>query len=60
MTKLFIVVTAFQGCICEVSAHLHKVDAFKELIRVRKEMGIDPQHPEESQHSAEIREVELH
>jgi DNA polymerase III gamma/tau subunit len=40
MTKVFIVISAFQGCISEVSAYLSRSDAVKELARVRRELGI--------------------
>jgi hypothetical protein len=60
MTKVYIVVSAFQGCISEVNAYLDRGDAVKELVRVRRELKISPTHQEESQHSAEIKEVELH
>ena len=60
MTTIYVVASAFQGCISDVKAYLNRPDAVKELVRVRKELGIGPAHQEESESSVEIKEVELH
>jgi hypothetical protein len=59
MTKIYVVVSAFQGCISEVSAHLQEGDAKKEQTRLRRELGIIKGHEEESPNAVEIRPVEV-
>ena len=59
MTKVYIIVTAFQGCATEVKAFLNQKDASKEMIRLYRELGIKLGQEAESQSSVTRHEVEI-
>ena len=57
--KIYIVSSAFQGCISDVKAFLDPKEARKEKLRLYRELGIELGHEEESSSSVQINEVEL-
>lgn len=57
--KIYVVSTAFQGCITDVKAFMNPKEARKEKFRLYREIGIEIGHEEESQSSVAIHEVEL-
>lgn len=59
MHKIFIVVSAFQGCISDVKAFLSRAEADRCLGKTRKELGIRKGQESICENSAELREVEI-
>jgi hypothetical protein len=57
--KIYIVSSAFQGCISDVKAFMNPKDARMEKLRLYRDIGIEMGHEEESQSSVAIHEVEL-
>jgi len=57
--KIYVVSSAFQGCITDVKAFMNPKEARKEKVRLCQELNIELGHEEESQSSVAIHEFEL-